>query len=67
MHTECWFENPTGTDHLRDLCINGRIVLRCTLGKLGMDWIYMAQNRVQWQVLVNMVMNLGLHKSQGIS
>jgi hypothetical protein len=24
----------------------------------GMDWIYLAQNRVRWRALVNTVMNL---------
>jgi hypothetical protein len=24
----------------------------------GMDWIYLARDRDQWQVIVNMVMNL---------
>jgi len=26
----------------------------------GVDWIHLAQNRVQWWALVNMVMNLGV-------
>jgi hypothetical protein len=28
------------------------------IGWSGMDWIDLAQNRDQWRVLVNMVMNL---------
>jgi len=31
------------------------------------DWIHTAQDRNQWQALVNMVINLGFHKKQGIS
>jgi len=27
-------------------------------GCVDMDWINLAQDRIQWQVLVNMVMNL---------
>jgi hypothetical protein len=26
----------------------------------GMDWIHMAQDRDQWRVLVNTVMNIGV-------
>jgi hypothetical protein len=28
------------------------------VGWAGMDWIYLAQDRDRWQVLVNVVMNL---------
>jgi len=27
-------------------------------GDEGMDWIYLAQDRVQWWALVNMMMNI---------
>jgi hypothetical protein len=33
----------------------------------SVDWIELAQNRDRWQVFVNVVMNLGFHKMQGIS
>ena len=33
----------------------------------GMDWIELAQDRDRWRELVNSVMNLGVHKMQGIS
>jgi hypothetical protein len=33
----------------------------------GMDWFELAQDRHRWQALVNMVMNFGFHKIQGIS
>jgi hypothetical protein len=29
------------------------------------DWIHLAQDRVQWWVLVNVVMSLGFHKRWG--
>ena len=32
-----------------------------------MDWIELAQDRDRWRELVNSVMNLGVHKMQGIS
>jgi hypothetical protein len=32
-----------------------------------MDWIHVAQDRDQWRAVVNTVMNLKLHKRQGIS
>jgi hypothetical protein len=32
------------------------------IGWCGMDWINLAQNRDQWQVLVNMVLNLQVPK-----
>jgi hypothetical protein len=31
----------------------------------GVGWIHLAQDRVHWQVLVNMVMNLGSVKGGG--
>jgi hypothetical protein len=31
------------------------------------DWIDLAQGRVQWRAVVNTVMNLGLYKMRGIS
>jgi hypothetical protein len=33
----------------------------------GADWIQQAQDRVQWWVLVNMVMNLQAPQKQGIT
>jgi hypothetical protein len=37
------------------------------IGFENVHWIHKAQKRDQWQVLVNMVMNLWIHKRQGIS
>jgi hypothetical protein len=31
------------------------------------DWMHLAEGRVQWQALVNTVMNFRFHKRQGIS
>jgi hypothetical protein len=33
----------------------------------GVDWIDLAQNRDQWRALVNMLMNLRVHKMLGSS
>jgi hypothetical protein len=33
----------------------------------GVIWIHLAQDRDQWQALVNMVINLGFHKRWSIS
>jgi hypothetical protein len=47
-------------DHLRDLCTNGRVILRQILRKKyeDLDWIHVALDMVQWQALLNMVMNI---------
>jgi hypothetical protein len=37
------------------------------IGWDGMDWIDLAQDRDQWKALVNMVMNLRVHKMLGNS
>jgi hypothetical protein len=31
------------------------------------DWIHLAEDRNQWQALVNMVMNFGFHKRRAVS
>jgi hypothetical protein len=36
---------------------SGRVILRRILGWGGMDWINLAQDRDQWQALLNRVMN----------
>jgi hypothetical protein len=46
-----------GRDHLEDLGVDGRMDLR-EKGWEVIDWIHLAQDRGQWQVLVNTVMNL---------
>jgi hypothetical protein len=59
MHTIFWLENPKRRDHLEDLRIDGNI--RIDLGKKVwevVDWMHLAQNREQWQTLLNTVMNL---------
>jgi hypothetical protein len=33
MHTRFWSENLMEKDHSEDLCVDGRIILECILGK----------------------------------
>ena len=64
---ETWGKN----DHLEDPGIDGRIILRWIFrmwrGKEGggMDWTDLAQDRVRWQALGNVVMNLQVPKNGG--
>jgi hypothetical protein len=52
---KCWW----GRDHLEDLDVNGRIILKWILEKEGGKlWIHLAQNRDQWRALVNTIMSL---------
>jgi hypothetical protein len=64
MHTEFQLENLQGRNHLRDLGTDGqKILLNWILKEKqseDVEWIHMAQNRVQWQVLANTVMNLSV-------
>jgi hypothetical protein len=44
MHTELQPENVRGKDHLGDLCVDGRIILKWMLKKLDMK----ASARFSW-------------------
>jgi hypothetical protein len=59
MHTKFLSENQTGRDYSEDLGINEWEDM--DLGEIGwesVDWMYLAQDRDQWQALVNNVMKL---------
>jgi len=61
VYTGFWWGNLWERDHLGDLGIDGRIILRWIFRKWGvgcMDWIELAQDRDRWRALVNAVMNL---------
>jgi hypothetical protein len=52
---------PKGKRPLKDLGVDGWIISEWILGKYereGVDWIHLVQDGVQWQALVNTVMNL---------
>jgi hypothetical protein len=54
-----WWGNLRIDDHLEDPGIDGRIIkLNFEKWNGGMDWIGLPQERNQWRVLVNSVMNL---------
>jgi hypothetical protein len=52
--------NLTEREHLENLCLDGRIILKCVFRKLGggMDWIAVFQDGDKWRTLVNVVMNI---------
>jgi hypothetical protein len=50
-------ENLKGRNQLKDLGVNGKTILEWILGKY-LDWIHVDQDRDQWRVLVNTVVNL---------
>jgi len=57
MLTGFWWGNLRERDYSED------IKMDCTeTGTKGLDWIHLALDRDNWQVLVNMVMNLGFHQ-----
>ena len=60
MYTEFWWGSLREGDHLDNLVIGGRIILRWIFRKwdVGMDWSDLAQDRDRWQALVNAVNEL---------
>ena len=46
-HSRFWWGNVSERNNLQDTGIDGRIILKCILGKRerGMDWINLARNR----------------------
>jgi hypothetical protein len=53
MHLKFWLVKSKGGDHLEDLDIDGRIMLKWILNN-----IHVAHDRDHWWALVNMVMSL---------
>jgi len=70
VYTGFWWGNLRERDHLEDLGVDGRIILRRIFRKWdgGIGWIDLAQDRERWRALVNAVMKtFGFHKMRGIS
>jgi hypothetical protein len=60
MNTEFWLLNLKRRDHSKDLDVDRKKILEFILGKLGcegVNWFNLAQDRDQWRVLLNTVMN----------
>ena len=59
MLREFWWGNLRERDHLEDLGMEGRIILKLIFKRWywGMDWIALTQDRVRWRALVNAVTN----------
>jgi hypothetical protein len=60
VHTGFWWGDLREGDHLGDLGVGVRIILKWILKTWdgGMDWIKLAQDRDRWRTVVNAVMNL---------
>jgi hypothetical protein len=60
VHTGFSWENVRERDHLKDLSIDGRLILKWISKQWdgGMDWIDLAEGRSRLQAVVNAVMNL---------
>jgi hypothetical protein len=60
VYTGFWWRKLGERGHLKDLGVDGRIILKWIFKKWdgGKDWIDVAQDRDSWRALVNAVMNL---------
>jgi hypothetical protein len=68
VHIGFWWGNLKERDDLKDLDVDGRIILKLIFKKWreGMDWIDLAQDRDSWwRVLVNAVMDLRIPSNAG--
>jgi len=70
MHMRLWLEKLNVRDNMEDTDVDGRIISEYILQKWGCEdanWIHLAQNRDQWQALVNTVMNFRFPEIRRIS
>jgi hypothetical protein len=67
VQTGFWWGNLRERDHLEDLGVDGRIILRWIFRKWGgdMDWIDLDQDRDRWRALVNAVMKFHVPYNEG--
>jgi hypothetical protein len=57
LHRGFWLGDVTERDHLEDLGVGGRIILKWIFKKWDgdIDWFDVAQERNRWRALVNAV------------
>jgi len=62
VHVGFWWGNLWEREHLEDLGVDGRIILKCMFEELNdiKDWIDLAQERNRWRALGNAVINFGV-------
>jgi len=55
-----WWGKPRERDNLEDVCVDGRIILKCMFKKWDgvMNWIDLVEDIDRWRALVNVVVNL---------
>jgi hypothetical protein len=60
VHAGFWWGNLREGDNLKDVGIDGMIILKWSFKKLdgSMDWIYLAQDRNRLRAVVNAVINV---------
>jgi hypothetical protein len=68
MHIGYWWESQKERDHWEDQDVGGWIILKWISREIGWDgvgWIDMAQDRDQWRVLVNTILNFRVPQYAG--
>jgi hypothetical protein len=50
---------------LDELGVDGRIILKRILKKLGVDWLNLAQDRGEWWAVLNIVINFMVSQNKG--
>jgi hypothetical protein len=57
VHTTFQLQNLKERDHLRDVDVAVRRILKWTLEKWDVSWIQIAEEKGQWHAVVNTIMN----------